>query len=483
MMVITRFPPSPTGFMHIGNARTALYNWLFARHHGGQFLVRIEDTDRARHSEDAVLAILNGLKWLNLEWDGEVVSQFERRDRHIAIARELVAKGHAYYCYCSADELEEMRRQAKEQGLPTFYDRRWRDRDPSDAPPDRKPVVRIKAPLTGESVVEDQVQGQVTVQNKTLDDFIILRSDETPTYMLSVVCDDHDMGVTHVLRGDDHLNNTFRQKIIYDAMGWDVPVFAHMPMILGADGSKLSKRHGAVNLEDFRARGYLPEAVENYLLRLGWSHGNDEIISREQATAWFSLENIVKSAAKFDYDKLESLNTHYMKQADDSRILALITPLLIARHAIDISADETAKTRLLAGMAELKGRAKTLLQLCDEGSFYAKKIPYSFDNKATEILRSDAIQVLDPVLHQIRDHGNVEKQAVEDICKRVAADSCDGKLGKVAMPVRAALTGTTVSPSIFDAAAILGFDEVIARLEYAIENFTEKSDRQNASAN
>ena len=299
MTIVTRFPPSPTGFMHIGNARTAIYNWLYARHNNGKFLVRIEDTDRARHSEEAVEAILNGLKWLDLDFDGDVVSQFSQKDRHIEVANEMVTKGQAYYCYCTPEELEEMREEAKKAGRPTFYDRRWRDRDASEAPEGIKPVVRIKAPLDGETVIHDEVQGDVTVQNEQLDDFIILRSDGTPTYMLSVVCDDHDMGVTHVMRGDDHLNNTFRQKIIFDAMGWDLPVFAHLPMILGEDGSKLSKRHGAVSLEDFMARGYLPDAVLNYLLRLGWSHGDDEIISREQAIEWFTMKNIVSSCKNF----------------------------------------------------------------------------------------------------------------------------------------------------------------------------------------
>ncbi|MCB9991440.1 MAG: glutamate--tRNA ligase [Rhodospirillales bacterium] len=466
--VVTRFPPSPTGFMHIGNARTAIYNWLFARHHDGKFVVRIEDTDRARHSEEAVEAIFKGLDWLGLNYDNEPVSQFAQRDRHIEIAKQLLESGQAYYCYCSPEELTEMRETAKKEGRSAVYDRRWRDRDPSEAPEGVSPVVRIKAPIDdGESVVNDLVQGEVRVKHENLDDFIILRSDGTPTYLLSVVVDDHDMGITHVIRGDDHLNNTFRQKIIYDAMGWDLPHFGHLPMILGQDGAKLSKRHGAVSLEDFEAKGYLPEAVLNYLLRLGWSHGNDEIISRAQAIEWFTLDHVVKSAAKFDYDKLESLNAHYMKEADDERLIALMTPFLHERHKLAI--DEIAKTRLLKGMTELKDRAKTLLQLTDEGAFYAKETPYDFDEKAQATLADDAKPVLETLLTQLTALNSFTADDVQQVCKDVAGNLRDGKLGKVAMPLRAALTGTTVSPSIFHAAEILGQEETTARLAFALE--------------
>ncbi|HRC27586.1 MAG TPA: glutamate--tRNA ligase, partial [Alphaproteobacteria bacterium] len=318
MTVVTRFPPSPTGFMHIGTARTALFNWLYARRYGGQFLFRVEDTDRERHSEEAVQAIFNGLRWLELDWDNEdVPSQFARRDRHAEIAHQLLAAGKAYRCYCTPDELEDMRTKAREEGRSAFYDRRWRDRPPEEAPAGVKPVVRIKAPLNGQSVVEDRVQGTVKVDNQTLDDFILLRSDGTPTYMLAVVVDDHDMGVTHVIRGDDHLNNTFRQNVIYDAMGWSTPVYAHLPLILGPDGAKLSKRHGAQSVEEYRDMGYLPEAMRNYLLRLGWGHGDDEIIPTDQAVAWFDLDGVGKSPSRFDFAKLENLNAHYMKEADD----------------------------------------------------------------------------------------------------------------------------------------------------------------------
>lgn len=480
MTIVTRFPPSPTGFMHIGNARTAIYNWLYARHNKGKFLVRIEDTDRARHSEAAVEAILNGLKWLDLDFDGEVVSQFSQKDRHIEVANEMVAKGQAYYCYCSPEELEEMREEAKKEGRPTFYDRRWRDRDPSEAPQGVKPVVRIKAPLDGETVIHDEVQGDVTVQNEQLDDFIILRSDGTPTYMLSVVCDDHDMGVTHVMRGDDHLNNTFRQKIIFDAMGWDLPVFAHLPMILGEDGSKLSKRHGAVSLEDFMARGYLPDAVLNYLLRLGWSHGDDEIISREQAIEWFTMKNIVKSAAKFDFVKLENLNGHYISEADNAQLLELMTPFMQERHNINIGSNPEAQRRIIAAMDELKSRAKTLLQLADESAFFAKTIPYEFDVKAADILSQDNGEVLTVLLDKVINASELTNDSVQAICKEVAEKYKESKLGKVAMPLRAALTGTTVSPSVFHAAEILGKEETQARLEFALAKFSKENSAMSA---
>ena len=481
MSVVTRIPPSPTGLMHIGTARTALYNWLYARHHDGKFLVRIEDTDRARHSEEAVLAILNGLNWLELEWDGDVVSQFERRERHAEVAREMLANGQAYYCYCSQAELEEMRETARAEGRSATYNRRWRDRDPSEVPKGVEPVVRIKAPLEGEVVLHDEVQGDVTVSCENLDDFIILRSDGTPTYMLSVVVDDHDMGITHVIRGDDHLNNAFRQNIIYEAMGWDKPVYAHLPLILGPDGAKLSKRHGAQSVEEYKDMGYLPEAMRNYLLRLGWSHGDDEIIPTDQAIEWFNLEHIGKSASRFDFGKLESLNAHYIKQSDDQRLIELVTPFLANRHNLDINDDETAQKRLTLGMGELKDRAKTLLQLADEAAFYAKRIPYEFDEKASNMLSTDAVEVLDLLLARLESTGNFTHVDVQESCMAVAEQIRDGKLGKVAMPLRAALTGTTVSPSIFHAAEILGREETLDRLRYARDKFNNNSEQSAAT--
>ncbi len=484
MSVVTRFPPSPTGFMHIGNARTALYNYLFARHHGGKFMLRIEDTDRARHSEEAVLAIINSLKWLDIDYDNEVVSQFEQRARHIEVANILLEKGAAYHCYCTPEELEEMRHSAKKDGRSVFYDRRWRDRDPSEAPDGLQPVVRIKAPAAnGESVINDLVQGEIRIKHQNLDDFIILRSDGTPTYMLSVVVDDHDMGITHVIRGDDHINNAFRQKLIFEAMGWDVPAFAHLPLIHGPDGGKFSKRHGAASVEEYKEMGYLPEALENYLLRLGWGHGDDEIISRAQAIEWFDLDGVGKAAAKFDFARLENLNCHYLAHADDERLIELITPFLHQRHDLWIEQDDTAQSRLKAGMAELKNRAKNLLQLTDESAFYANTIPYDFDEKAQALFDTDALTVLTNLLALFEGSDGFTADSVQAGCKAVAEDLHDGKLGKIAMPLRAALTGTTVSPSIFHAAEILGRDETLARLRYVLERFSDKNAGQSATAN
>lgn len=428
-------------------------------------LFRIEDTDRERYKPEYVDAIVNGMAWMGLDHDGPIVSQFERTARHAEIAHELLAQGKAYHCYCTPEELEAMREKAKAEGAPVFYDRRWRDRPDSDAPAGVKPVIRIKAPLSGETTVHDKVQGDVTVQNIQLDDFILLRSDGTPTYMLAVVVDDHDMGVTHVIRGDDHLNNTFRQNLIYAAMGWDIPVYAHLPLILGPDGAKLSKRHGAASVEEYRDMGYLPEAMRNYLLRLGWSHGDDEIISTEQAIEWFNLENIGKSPGRFDFAKLESVNAHYLKQADNRRLAELVQPFLQSRHKLTPTAEQL--SRLIAGMPELKDRARTLLQIADEGAFYCKTIPYELDEKATVTIAENqaALQSLQAIF---KEYEVLSHQAVEAACKKVADELAGGKLGKVAMPLRAALTGTTVSPSIFHAAEILGRDEVIARLDFVL---------------
>src|SRR6188768_1159185 len=326
--VVTRFAPSPTGFLHIGGGRTALFNWLYARARGGKMLLRIEDTDRARSTEPAIAAILDGLSWLGLGWDGDTVYQFSRVERHREVVDQMLAAGHAYRCYASPEELTEMREKARAEGKTRLYDGRWRDRDPADAPQGVKPAIRLKAPLTGETVVEDQVQGRVTWQNENLDDFVLLRSDRNPTYMLAVVVDDHDMGVTHIIRGDDHLNNAARQTQIYQALGWTVPVMSHIPLIHGPDGSKLSKRHGAMGVDAYRAMGYLPEALRNYLVRLSWSHGNDEIMSSEQMIEWFDIDGIGRSAARFDFAKLENLNAHYLRSMDDERLLAVLTDAL-----------------------------------------------------------------------------------------------------------------------------------------------------------
>lgn len=463
MSVVTRFPPSPTGLMHVGNARTALFNWLYARHHNGKFVVRIEDTDRKRHSEEAVQVIMDALEWLELDYDGEVISQFSKLDRHSEVAMEMVANGQAYYCYCSPEELDEMRKNAKQQGRKTFYDRRWRDADPSTAPKDIKPVVRIKAPIEGVSTIKDKVQGEVTVANDQLDDFIILRSDGTPTYMLSVVVDDHDMGVTHVLRGDDHLNNSFRQKIIFDAMGWDVPTFAHLPLLHGADGTKFSKRHGAQSITEFKEMGYLPEALANYLLRLGWSHGDEEVIPRDKAVEWFDLDHVGKAPAKFDFKKLDNLNAHYINEADNDHLLKYAKPFFIERLGSEPSG--IGLERLIAGIDELKPRAKTLIQFVDEAAFYVKDLPLSYDEKAQNNIESGK-DVLSALLKSFEAHeGDFNSDFVQETCKEIADELRDGKLGKVAMPLRAALTGTTVSPSIFQAAEILGKKETCARIQ------------------
>lgn len=479
MSVVTRFPPSPTGFMHIGNARTALFNWLFARHHGGKFVVRIEDTDRKRYSEEAVEAIIRGLEWLELDWDGEIVSQFSRQERHAGIAHQMVKDGKAYYCYCTPEELEKMREEAKAEGRKTFYDRRWRDRDSSDAPKDIKPVIRIKSLLEGRTTIEDQVQGDVTVEHDQLDDFIILRSDGTPTYMLSVVVDDHDMGITHIIRGDDHLNNAFRQKVIFNAMGWDVPKFAHCPLIHGPDGGKFSKRHGATSVEEYKDMGYLPEAMRNYLLRLGWSHGDEEIIPTEKAIEWFELEGIGRSAARFDFAKLEKLNAHYMTQAKEDRLLELCTPLFQDRHGLTLN-DESRK-RILRGMDELKSRAKTLLQLTDESAFYAKIAPFDFDEKAQKILLDGSEAVLDALMRSLEASEDFTPEAIDHICRGIADEWAEGKLGKVAMPLRAAITGTNISPSVFHACAILGKVETGLRIQSAL-NWLKKN-QTNPTAN
>jgi len=379
MTTITRFAPSPTGFLHIGGARTALFNWLYAKNTGGKFLLRIEDTDRERSTQAAVEAILDGMKWLGLEWDDDVFFQFARAPRHAQVAEELIAKGQAYRCYCTAEELAAMRETAQKEGKGFRYDGRWRDRPATEAPAGVKPTIRIKAPPEGSITIQDKVQGEVTVDCKQLDDMVLLRSDGTPTYMLAVVVDDHDMGVTQIIRGDDHLTNTFRQRMIYDAMGWKAPDFAHIPLIHGADGAKLSKRHGALGVDAYRDMGYLPEAVRNYLLRLGWSHGDEETISTEQAIAWFNLGSVGKSPSRFDFTKLENLNGHYMREADDERLANLIMPRFP-------NATTEGKERIIRGMNGLKQRAKNLNELAENAAFYAAARPLEIDAKASDIL-------------------------------------------------------------------------------------------------
>ncbi|WP_340314487.1 glutamate--tRNA ligase [Rhizorhabdus argentea] len=461
--VITRFAPSPTGFLHIGGARTALFNWLFARHHGGKFLLRIEDTDRARSTQPAIDAILDGMNWLNLGWDGDVVYQFARADRHAAVAQELLDKGHAYRCYATAEELAELREQQRAARQPLRYDGRWRDRDPAEAPAGAPFVVRLKAPREGEVTIEDLVQGPVTVQNAELDDMILLRSDGTPTYMLAVVVDDHDMGVTHVIRGDDHLNNAFRQLAMIRALGWPDPIYAHIPLIHGADGAKLSKRHGALGVDAYRDEmGMLPEAVNNYLLRLGWGHGDDEIIDRAQAIAWFSLDGVGRSPSRFDLKKLENLNGHYIREADDSRLADLIAAGVAAQVGRDFSPGD--RELLLRSIPFLKVRAKDLNELKEGAAFLFRTRPLDMDEKAGSLLDGPGKTLLAQARDALAATADWSAPALEAAVRTVAENGGIG-LGKVAQPLRAALTGRTTSPGIFDVLALLGREESLGRLD------------------
>ncbi|MDA0218606.1 MAG: glutamate--tRNA ligase [Proteobacteria bacterium] len=461
MTVVTRFAPSPTGFLHIGGARTALFNWLYARHTGGKFLLRIEDTDRERSTDEAIAAILDSLNWLELEWEGEPVYQAQRVERHAEVARTMLAQGKAYHCYCSPEELTEMRESARAEGRPMRYDGRWRDRDRSEAPAGIKPVVRLRAPQEGETVIRDKVQGDITIANAQLDDMVLLRSDGTPTYMLAVVVDDHDMGVTHVVRGDDHLTNAARQMQIFQAMDWPVPVFAHLPLIHGPDGAKLSKRHGAVGAEAYREMGFLPEAMRNYLLRLGWAHGDDETISTEQAVAWFDFDGIGRSPARFDMAKLTALNLHYIKIADDARLARLTAPLLGAR--LGRTLDEGGLALLTAAMPSMKERAKTLVEMAENAEFYFHPRPVAPDEKAAKVLTPEARGAIAELAGELAGVAEWNAPALEAVVRGHAERAGLG-LGKVAQPLRAALTGRTVSPPVFDVMAIFGREESLARL-------------------
>ncbi|MEA3543415.1 MAG: glutamate--tRNA ligase [Pseudomonadota bacterium] len=463
--VVTRFAPSPTGFLHIGGARTALFNWLFARHHGGKFLLRVEDTDRARSTEEAVAAIFDGLEWLGLGGDEPAVFQFERTPRHAEVANQLLAAGHAYKCFATPEELAELREQQRAAKQPMRYDGRWRDRDPAEAPAGTPYVIRIKAPREGETVIEDAVQGRVVVQNAELDDMILLRSDGTPTYMLAVVVDDHDMGVTHVIRGDDHLNNAFRQLAIIKAMGWEEPVYAHIPLIHGSDGAKLSKRHGALGVDAYRDdMGMLPEAVLNYLLRLGWGHGDEEIIPIDRAIELFDIAGVGRSPSRFDIKKLENLNGHYLREADDARLAALVAPRLESR--LDTQLNDRQRDILAQAMASLKPRAKTLNEIAEGAEFLFKSCPLDFDEKASALLDEPARALLIKTADALQSVPSWTVEAIEDVIRRVAEDAGLG-LGKVAQPLRAALTGRTVSPGIFDVLFLLGKEESLERLTAA----------------
>jgi len=464
MTVVTRFAPSPTGYLHIGGARTALFNWLYARHMGGRFLLRIEDTDRERSTEAAIGAIIESLTWLEIDWDGEPIFQFARASRHADVAHRMLAEGKAYRCYCSQEELAEMRERAQAEGRPMRYDGRWRDRDPSAAPPGVEPVIRLKAPQAGETMIADRVQGDVTVANNQLDDMVLLRSDGTPTYMLAVVVDDHDMGVTHVIRGNEHLINAARQMQIYQAMGWKVPEFAHIPLIHGPDGAKLSKRHGAVGAETYRDMGFLPEAMRNYLLRLGWGHGDEEIIPTERAIELFDLDGIGRSPSRFDVAKLTALNLHYMKVAGDKRLARLTSPLLAKRLGRDLSAGEV--TVLESAMPSMKERAKTLVELAENAEFYFCPRPVVPDDKAAKLLNDEARALVGELADELAASPLWTAAALEQIV-RGSAERRQLGLGKVAQPLRAALTGRTISPPVFDVMAVFGREESLARLSDA----------------
>jgi glutamyl-tRNA synthetase len=464
--IVTRFAPSPTGFLHIGGGRTALFNWLYARGRGGRFLLRIEDTDRARSTEEAVAAIFDGLKWLGLDWDGEAVHQFARVARHRQVAEQMLSLGKAYYCYASPEELAEMREKARAEGRSKLYDGRWRDRDPGEARPNVKPVIRLKAPLTGETVIDDRVQGRVVWQNENLDDLVLLRSDGTPTYMLAVVVDDHDMGVTHIVRGDDHLTNAARQKQIYDALGWEVPVMAHIPLIHGQDGAKLSKRHGALGIEAYRAMGYLPVAMRNYLVRLGWAHGDQEIFSTEELMKVFDLPAIGRAPARLDLAKLDNLNGHYIRQMSDAELVAEIERVLpYVPNGAELAAklDDALRAKLIAAMPGLKERAKTLVELIESARYLYANRPLALDEKAFGLITPDARDLLG---HLARDFAALDPWNAEtaEAAVRAYADRAGLKLGAVAQPLRAALTGRTTSPGIFEVLAVLGKTESLARI-------------------
>jgi glutamyl-tRNA synthetase len=466
MTVAVRFAPSPTGFLHIGGARTALFNWLFARHHGGRFHLRIEDTDRARSTEPAVTAIVDGLKWLGLDWDGEVVFQFARAPYHAEIAQHLLATGRAYRCYSSPEELEAMRERARAEKRSIGYDGTWRDRDPAEAPPGIPPAIRLKSERTGATTIRDHVLGEVTVENQELDDLIILRSDGTPTYNFSVVVDDHDMGITHVIRGNEHFRNAFRQMQIYRALDWPVPEFAHIPLIHGADGAKMSKRHGALGIDEYRKMGYLPEALRNYLLRLGWSHGDDEIMSTEEAIRWFDLGGINRAPAQFDFAKLDSVNAHYIREADDARLVELLVPRL--EETLGHALSDDALQRLLQAIPDLKPRAKTLVELAEKAGFYVASRPISPVADAAKLLTTEARELLAELASAL-DDGDWFAVALEARLRGFVTEK-GLKLGAVAQPLRAALTGSLASPGIFEVMDVLGRDETLGRIQDAAES-------------
>ena len=463
MKIVTRFAPSPTGNLHIGSARTALFNWLFTKNTKGKFLLRIEDTDKARSTEDSINKILDGLKWLDLKWDGEIIYQSKKQKRHSEIANELLDKGLAYKCFCSEDDLNKMREDAKILKKPFRYNRMWRDKNPNDAPKGVNPVIRIKAPTKNETVINDIIQGTIKVSNEEMDDFIIMRSDGTPTYMLSVVVDDHDMNVTHIVRGHDHLTNTFRQNIIYDAMKWNKPKTAHIPLILGSDGSKMSKRHGAIDVEEYKNKGILPNALINYMLRLGWSHGDDEIISLENAIKWFSLEKMGKSPAKFDYDKLISVNSHYILELKNDEIIKFLKNYYDKKYNIKL--DAASIDRLNLGLNDIKSRSRDLNQLAEMSLFYCTKFPLTISKKAEKYIKKVDKGMFKELLIVLENIENdFKKQKIEEIIAKFLTEK-GLKLSDIIQYIRAMITGLDVSPRIYDIMEILGYQEMKKRIE------------------
>ena len=467
MSVVTRFAPSPTGFLHIGGVRTALFNWLYARHMGGKYILRIEDTDSRRSTPEAIDAILDGLDWLGLGPDETPVYQSSRRDRHAEVAAQLLDRGHAYRCYSTPEELAKKREKAKSEKRSLGYDGTWRERDPADAPAGIDPVIRLRAPQEGETAIQDAVQGEVIIANTELDDLIMLRADGSPTYMLSVVVDDYDMGVTHAIRGDDHLTNAFRQTQIFQAMGWQAPVYAHIPLIHGPDGAKLSKRHGALGIEAYREMGYLPEAILNYLCRLGWSHGDEEFFEMDKAVSWFDIADINKGPSRVDFEKLANLNAKYIAASSTERLLNLISPGIEEKTKKPL--DDITRRRLSEGMNSLKARSQTISQLIDNSLFYCLIRPLDYSEKATNLLDDGGrlhLANLEPKLACLDDW---EPDTIEKLVKSHIVET-GGKLGKIAQPLRAALTGKTESPGIFEVAAVLGKDETIGRIKDAISH-------------
>ena len=463
MKIVTRFAPSPTGNLHIGSARTALFNWLFAKNIKGKFLLRIEDTDKVRSTKESINKILDGLTWLNLQWDDQIIYQSKNQKRHKEVAEELLKKGLAYKCFCSEEDLNKMREEAKILKKPFRYNRMWREKNSKDAPQNIKPVIRIKSPIKGETIIEDIIQGTIKVSNEEIDDFIILRSDGTPTYMLSVIVDDYDMKVTHLIRGHDHLTNTFRQNVIYEAMQWNKPITAHIPLILGSDGSKMSKRHGAIDVEEYKTKGILPNALINYMLRLGWSHGDDEIISLENAIKWFSLEKIGKSPAKFDNEKLISVNSHYIKELNNDKIIKFLESYYISKYKIKI--DEISIKRLNLGLDDIKSRSRDLNQLAEMSLFYCNKFPLSISKKALKYIKKVDKTIFKDLLVVLGNTENdFKKQKIEEIMSKFLIEK-GLKLSDIIQYIRAMITGLDVSPRIYDIMEILGFLEIKKRIE------------------